>query len=297
MRVTAVDGRGRARRASSQSVLRPAAVGGAARRGAAARPGSRSSVARARPPPRRHERRSTSRTSRTGRGAAWNARRRFPAASTLKLAIAVTVLRCARRACRRPERGSTRCSATMLVRSDNDAANALEVWLGGSTSPARPASTRRCARSASNDSLMYGGYERTRRPAAAAARSRSAPRAARRSASASTRPPGISPASPARSTSPQRGRARCCALGVTGSEARHLLWLLAQVTDRGKLGRFFAPGVSVLHKAGWLATARHDNGIVDLGGRRLRRGRDDLELARRRHVRGRPRRARRRASR
>ena len=51
--------------------------------------------------------------------------------------------------------------------------------------------------------------------------------------------------------------------GVTASEARHLLWLLALVDDAGtKLDRFVGSGVRVLHKAGWLATARHDGGIV-----------------------------------
>ena len=53
---------------------------------------------------------------------------------------------------------------------------------------------------------------------------------------------------------------------MNGSEARYLLWLLAQVTDRGKLDRFFDPAVAVLHKAGWLTDARHDNGIVAFEG-------------------------------
>ena len=51
-------------------------------------------------------------------------------------------------------------------------------------------------------------------------------------------------------------------LGVTASEARHLLWLLALVEDGGKLARFAGSDVRVLHKAGWLAPARHDAGIV-----------------------------------
>ncbi len=70
---------------------------------------------------------------RTGRGAAWNAGARFPAASTLKLAIAVTVLRTLDR---KPESFTqvSRLLGKMLVSSDNDAANALEVWLAGSTS-------------------------------------------------------------------------------------------------------------------------------------------------------------------
>ena len=70
---------------------------------------------------------------RTGRGAAWNAGARFPAASTLKLAIAVTVLRTLEH---KPESYTqvSRLLGKMLVSSDNDAANALEVWLAGSTS-------------------------------------------------------------------------------------------------------------------------------------------------------------------
>ena len=47
------------------------------------------------------------------------------------------------------------------------------------------------------------------------------------------------------------GKGPLLRLGVSGSEARYLLWLLAQVTDRGKLDRFFGSAV-VMHKAGWL---------------------------------------------
>ena len=65
---------------------------------------------------------------RTGSGAAWNARARFPAGSTLKLAIAVTVLA---RLEGRPAPGSRVDSLmnSMLTVSDNEAANALETWL------------------------------------------------------------------------------------------------------------------------------------------------------------------------
>ena len=52
--------------------------------------------------------------------------------------------------------------------------------------------------------------------------------------------------------------------GFTPADARNLLWRLAHVRDHGKLDRFV--GGTVLHKAGWLATARHDNGIVVWGG-------------------------------
>jgi hypothetical protein len=55
-------------------------------------------------------------------------------------------------------------------------------------------------------------------------------------------------------------------LGVTGSEARYLLYLLAQTSDRGKLDRFLGDHPVVLHKAGWLPTARHDSGVVAFEG-------------------------------
>jgi hypothetical protein len=49
----------------------------------------------------------------------------------------------------------------------------------------------------------------------------------------------------------------------TGSDARFLLWTLAHVQDPGKLDRYLqSPGISVLHKAGWISNARHDSGLV-----------------------------------
>jgi hypothetical protein len=52
--------------------------------------------------------------------------------------------------------------------------------------------------------------------------------------------------------------------GVSPAEARYLLYVLAHVRDRGKLGRFVGrrPGTIVLHKAGWIDPARHDAGLV-----------------------------------
>ena len=38
--------------------------------------------------------------------------------------------------------------------------------------------------------------------------------------------------------------------------------MLAQVPDRGKLGRFLGRSATLFHKAGWIPGARHDNGIV-----------------------------------
>ncbi len=195
----------------------------------------------------------------TGRGAAWNATARFPAASTLKLAVAVTVLRAQAGV---PAAGSRVgvLLTSMLVRSDNDAANALEVWLAGSTSAgsARVNETMRALGLV--DSEMYGGYERTPQRLAAPIPIRTESSPAFGVGKYTT---AWDLARLARAVYlAADGKGPLPALGVTASEARHLLWLLALVDDRGKLGRYVAPGVSVLHKAGWLATARHDHGIV-----------------------------------
>jgi beta-lactamase class A len=200
---------------------------------------------------------------RTGRGAAWNARARFPAASTLKLAIAVTVMRSLTG---KPDAGSELDGLlrAMLISSDNDAANSLEVWLAGSTSAgsARVNETMRAL--GLNDSLMYGGYETPRGPAGLTPipiRVESQPafglgkyttawdlgRLARATYLAAA------------------GKGPLLPLGVSGAEARYLLWLLARVTDRGKLDRFLGGGAVVMHKAGWLESVRHDNGVVAFG--------------------------------
>ena len=201
---------------------------------------------------------------RTGRGAAWNARARFPAASTLKLAIAVTVMR----SIHGKPGEKTRLAGLlgkMLVLSDNAAANDLEVWLAGSTSAGSERVNETMRALGLHDSLMYGGYE-TRRPAAAV-------------------PVGAAPIPIRVESQPSfgvgkyttawdlgrlaravylaaAGKGQLLSLGVSGSEARYLLWLLAQVADRGKLDRFIGSGPVVMHKAGWLPGARHDSGIV-----------------------------------
>src|SRR5262245_60728159 len=68
---------------------------------------------------------------RTGAGAAWNARARFPAASTLKLAIAVELMRSLRGI---PQPGTRLASLLwqMLVYSDDRSANELLAAIGGS---------------------------------------------------------------------------------------------------------------------------------------------------------------------
>src|SRR5438093_5781872 len=190
----------------------------------------------------------------TGAGAAWNAQARFPAASTLKLAIALAVLRASPTT---PEPGSwldARLRA-MLVSSDNDAANELEHWLGGSY---RVDETIR--ELGLTNTIMYGGYESERRPQGAVPipiRTEEQPsfpigkyttawdlarllREVWLAAGTRSSFPGV----------------------VTAPDARYVLFLLAHVSDRGKLDRYLAGRAVVLHKAGWISSARHDNGLV-----------------------------------
>jgi hypothetical protein len=197
----------------------------------------------------------------TGRGAAWNARARFPAASTLKLAIAVTALV---EHAGIPARGSyvDGLFHEMITVSDDAAANALEVWMAGSTSAGSDRVNRLMRSIGLVDSLMYGGYEVR---------------------SVSSRIPVRVDEQPAFGlgkyttawdmTSLWRaiwlasgglGPLRAEHQGFTPADARYLLRLLAQVRDVPKLDRVVGgrPGVSVLHKAGWISSVRHDTGLV-----------------------------------
>jgi len=197
----------------------------------------------------------------SGVGAAWNARAQLPAASTLKLAIAVAALW---RADGVPAPGSyvDRTLRRMLVVSDNEAANELEVWLGGSTSGGGHAVTDLMASLGLDDTVMYGGYERELSSRSIPLRVDDQPRW------------GVGKRTSARDlagllravwlASGGRGPLRARAPGFTPRDARYLLYLLAHVRDTGKLDRELIelPGVRVLHKAGWIKAARHDNGLV-----------------------------------
>jgi hypothetical protein len=200
---------------------------------------------------------------RTGRGAAWNARARFQGASTLKLGIAIEVLRVLGR---KPRTGTTlaRRFRNMLVLSSNRAANDLEVWLGGSTTAgsARVSATLRYL--GLTDTYINGGY------VLGTAANRPIP------LRVESQPPYFVYGK--YSTAWDMARLhrmvhRAAAGGgpllglpgrFTASDARYLLYTLAHVRDSGKLDRFIGdePGVSVLHKAGWIIHARHDTGLV-----------------------------------
>jgi hypothetical protein len=205
----------------------------------------------------------------TGAAAAWNARATFPGASTLKLAIAVTLLASTDGP---PRAGSLLDGLVrrLLIASDNESANRLLVWLGGSTSGGGHLVNGVMQSIGLERTVMYGGYiiETTRdpqreiayrgvpltvvdQPAWGIGKSTTAVDLARLHRAIWLGSAGLGPL----------GRDRS---GVSPAEARYLLYLLARVRDRGKLDRFVGkrPGVAVLHKAGWVDPARHDAGLV-----------------------------------
>lgn len=196
-----------------------------------------------------------------GAGASWNAKARFPAASTLKLAIAAAVLE---RHPGLPSPGSyvDGLLVAMLTRSDNAAANALEVWLSGSTSSGSHRVNALMRSIGMTDSEMYGGYEvgtSARRipvevdqqPSWGYGKHTTARDMATLFRALWLASGGLGPFPKKQS-------------GLTTADARYLLWILARVHDAPKLDRVERgnPGVLVMHKAGWVTTARHDAGLV-----------------------------------
>jgi hypothetical protein len=203
---------------------------------------------------------------RTGAGAAWNARARFPAASTLKLAIAVELLRGLRGV---PAPGTRLAGLLwrMLVYSDDRSANELLVAIGGSTSggSARVNAMMRALGMADSD--MYGGYlieeSLARRPIPLEILG----------------PPSFIGKATTAWDMARLERALHLAAGARGAlvwrfpgaltpgDARFLLYLLAHARTRGGLTAVQGGGVTVLHKAGWITKARHDTGLVYSSGR------------------------------
>jgi len=193
----------------------------------------------------------------TGAGAAWNARARFPAASTVKLAIAIEVLRTLGE---KPAEGSglDNLLSLMLVDSDNTAANELLAWLGGSETSGAERVNGLLSDLDVEDTHLYGGFLVAN--------------------------PGPIPLTIEREPEfegkyttawdlAQLHRAVHLAAGGTGpltqidgeftpSDARFLLWTLAHSADTGKLDRYVGSDAIVPHKAGWVTEARHDAGIV-----------------------------------
>ena len=194
---------------------------------------------------------------RTGAGSAWNARAAFPAASTLKVAIAIQVLIAHRG---RPPHGSRldRLLRRMLVPSLDKAANELLAWLGGSTSggAARVNATLRAL--GLWDTEMYGGYiVPSRRPIPLRA---------------DQQPSFIGK----RTTAWDFGRLlRYLHLAADGNgllaqrfrgsfvpaDARFLLYLLSHARPNW-LARYLPGATAAAHKPGWITRARHDAGLV-----------------------------------
>jgi beta-lactamase class A len=199
---------------------------------------------------------------RTGAGAAWNARARFPAASTLKVAIAVELLRELRGV---PAPGTRLAGLLwqMLVYSDDRAANALLAQIGGSTSggSARVNAMMRALGLA--DSEMYGGYiiedglERSRIPLEILGR----PYFIGKYTTAwdlARLERALHLAAGARGALIWRFRG-----ALTPGDARFLLYLLAHARTLGGLRMYLPAGRAVvLHKAGWTSKVRHDTGLV-----------------------------------
>ena len=197
---------------------------------------------------------------RTGRGAAWNAGARFPAASTLKLPIAMEVLR---RLSGRPAAGSSldRLLWGMLVYSDNAAANSLLVWLGGSTSGGAAHVNALMRSLGLRNSLMYGGYA-IGTAAAPPIPVRVNEQPAFGIGKYTTAYDLIRLHRAVHQAAGGRGPLPARAPGFSRRDGRYLLWILAHVADTGKLDRFLPDSTSVFHKAGWIRHARHDAGIV-----------------------------------
>ena len=208
----------------------------------------------------------------TGAGAAWNAAARFPAASTLKLAIAVEVLRSIRGGPPHAHSYVGSLVSKMLRWSDNRAANALLGTVGGGW---RVDATMQAL--GLRDSLMFGGYLPGTRPPPLRRMSTDVRRRRRAPIPIEVvqQPSfGLGKYSSAHDLGRlvslvhlAAGRKGALVHGFRGwftvADARYLLFELAHVSDPGKLGRYLhGGGTAVLHKAGWIHSARHDNGLV-----------------------------------
>jgi hypothetical protein len=197
-----------------------------------------------------------------GRGAAWNAKARFPAASTLKLAIAAAVLAEHRGV---PPPGSRIDSLLheLIIPSDDETANVLLVWLAGSTSAGGRVVDQLMGSIGLTDSLMYGGYQVIRALASPIPRRvDDDPRLG--VGKYTTAWDMVSLWRAVWLASGGKGPLRTSRPGFTPADARYLLWLTAHVRDQPKLDTSVGRErtVDVLHKAGWISAARHDTGLV-----------------------------------
>ena len=194
----------------------------------------------------------------SGLGAAWNATARFPAASTVKTAIAVEVLRILSE---RPPPDSELdlLLNAMLIDSDNAAANALLTWIGGSETGGAAEVNELLLALSLEDSRLYGGFLTAAEGAPIPLETEESPSFVGKYTSAwdlAQLYRWIHLA--ARDEGPLLSLDG----SFTASDARAILWILAHSNDHGKLDRFAPKGSIVPHKAGWVSEARHDAGLV-----------------------------------
>lgn len=195
---------------------------------------------------------------RSGAGAAWNARTEFPAASTLKVAIAIQVLIAHRG---RPPAGSRldRLLRRMLVPSFDKPANELLMWLGGSTSGGSAKVNATLRALGLWDTEMYGGYivPAARRPIPLDANQQPSFIGKRTTAWDFGRLLRYLHAA-ADGKGPLASRFRG---SFVPADARFVLFLIAHAKPNW-LGRYLPGAAAVVHKPGWIKRARHDAGLV-----------------------------------
>ena len=205
----------------------------------------------------------------TGAGAAWNARATFPGASSLKLAIAVTALA---RTEGTPGPGSTldRLLRQMLIYSDNAAANGTERYFGGSTSGGSALVNSMMQSLGLVDTEMYGGYEldAVGEPLARARRRDPAPGRQPAELGPGQEDERLRPREPAPRASGSRAAAvaRCAPPSRASPPPTPATCSISSrtcATPARSIARSAGcRACAVLHKAGWINVARHDNGIV-----------------------------------
>jgi hypothetical protein len=186
---------------------------------------------------------------RTGSTATWNARAEFPAASTLKVAIAIEVMRSLRG---KPQPGSTvdRLLRKMLVPSDDKAANALLTWLGGSTSGGSARVNAMVRAVGLHQTDMYGGYE-----VQAVGPSFVGKRTTAWDFGRLIHYLHLAAEGKGRLAERFRG-------SFVPADARFLLYLLGQAQPNWLDRHLPRRQVAVLHKPGWNSKVRHDAGLV-----------------------------------
>lgn len=191
---------------------------------------------------------------RTGVGAAWNAGAEFPAASTLKVGIAIEVLR-ALGGKPSPRGRIDKLLQRAIIPSDDEAANELLTWLGGSTSRGAARVNALFRALGMNHTEMYGGYIVTQ--------GRIPIRTNQQPSFVGKRTTAADLAILMRSLNLAGvGKGALSRRGLRPSQARFLLHLIAH-TQVSRIDRNLPRGqATVLQKAGWTSKVRHDAGLV-----------------------------------